>query len=113
MTKDNNHLRKFKLAGIPPSPRGVTQIEVSFEVNVNGILKVSTKDKGIGKSEKITITAEKGRLSDEDIERKICEAEGFSGKEKKVKERIDTHNGLESYLYNLKIPWMMMITEIR
>merc|ERR1712071_189157 len=102
MTKDNHLLGKFELTGIPPSPRGVPQIEVSFEVDVNGILQVSAQDKGTGKTEKITITAEKGRLSDEDIERMIREAEEFADEDKKVKERIDARNGLESYLYNLK-----------
>merc|ERR1712086_1003814 len=87
MTKDNHLLGQFELTGIPPAPRGVPQIEVTFEVDANGILQVAAEDKGTGKAVKITITAEKGRLSEED---------------KKVKERIDARNGLESYLYNLK-----------
>merc|ERR1712071_714750 len=102
MTKDNHNLGKFELTGIPPAPRGVPQIEVTFEVDANGILQVSAEDKGTGKAEKITITAEKGRLSDEEIERMIREAEEFAEEDKKVKERIDARNGLESYLYNLK-----------
>merc|ERR1712244_73101 len=102
MTKDNHLLGKFELTGIPPAPRGVPQIEVSFEVDANGILQVSAEDKGTGKAEKITITAEKGRLSEEEIERMIREAEEFADEDKKVKERIDARNGLESYLYNLK-----------
>uniref|UniRef100_A0A7S2RAJ3 Uncharacterized protein n=1 Tax=Eucampia antarctica TaxID=49252 RepID=A0A7S2RAJ3_9STRA len=102
MTKDNHLLGKFELTGIPPAPRGVPQIEVSFEVDANGILQVAAEDKGTGKAEKITITAEKGRLSEEDIERMIREAEEFADEDKKVKERIDARNGLESYLYNLK-----------
>merc|ERR1712127_296441 len=102
MTKDNHLLGKFELTGIPPAPRGVPQIEVSFEVDANGILQVSAEDKGTGKAEKITITAEKGRLSEEDIERMVEEAEKFAEEDKKVKERIDARNGLESYLYNLK-----------
>lgn len=102
MTKDNHLLGKFELTGIPPAPRGVPQIEVSFEVDANGILQVSAEDKGTGKSEKITITAEKGRLSEEDIERMVREAEEFAEEDKRVKERIDARNGLESYLYNLK-----------
>merc|ERR1712178_326482 len=89
MTKDNHLLGKFELTGIPPAPRGVPQIEVTFEIDANGILQVSAEDKGTGKSEKITITAEKGRLSEDDIERK-------------VKDRIDGRNGLEGYLYNVK-----------
>merc|ERR1712094_142967 len=85
MTKDNHLLGKFELTGIPPAPRGVPQVEVTFEIDANGILQVSAEDKGTGKAEKITITAEEG--ADED---------------KKVKERIDARNGLESYLYNMK-----------
>jgi heat shock protein 5 len=102
MTKDNHNLGKFELTGIPPAPRGVPQIEVTFEVDANGILQVSAEDKGTGKAEKITITAEKGRLSEEEIERMVQEAEDFAEEDKKVKERIDARNGLESYLYNLK-----------
>lgn len=102
MTKDNHLLGKFELTGIPPAPRGVPQIEVTFEVDANGILQVSAEDKGTGKSEKITITAEKGRLSEDEIERMVREAEQFAEEDKKVKERIDARNGLESYLYNLK-----------
>lgn len=102
MTKDNHKLGKFELTGIPPAPRGVPQIEVTFEVDANGILQVSAEDKGTGKSEKITITAEKGRLSEEEIERMVQEAEEFAEEDKKVKDRIDARNGLESYLYNLK-----------
>jgi endoplasmic reticulum chaperone BiP len=102
MTKDNHNLGKFELTGIPPAPRGVPQIEVTFEVDANGILQVSAEDKGTGKAEKITITAEKGRLSEEEIERMVKEAEDFAEEDKKVKGRIDARNGLESYLYNLK-----------
>jgi len=102
MTKDNHMLGKFELTGIPPAPRGVPQIEVSFEIDANGILQVSAADKGTGKAEKITITADKGRLSQEEIERMVREAEEFADEDKKVKERIDSRNGLESFLYNLK-----------
>lgn len=102
MTKDNHNLGKFELTGIPPAPRGVPQIEVTFEVDANGILQVSAEDKGTGKAEKITITAEKGRLSEDEIERMVQEAEQFAEEDRKVKERIDSRNGLESYLYNLK-----------
>jgi len=102
MTKDNHLLGKFELTGIPPAPRGVPQIEVTFEIDANGILQVSAEDKGTGKAEKITITAEKGRLSEEEIERMVREAEEYADEDKKVKERIDARNGLESYLYNLK-----------
>jgi len=102
MTKDNHLLGKFELTGIPPAPRGVPQIEVTFEIDANGILQVSAEDKGTGKSEKITITAEKGRLSEEDIERMVKEAEEFADEDKKTKDRIDGRNGLEGYLYNVK-----------
>merc|ERR1712151_619610 len=102
MTKDNHLLGQFELTGIPPAPRGVPQIEVTFEVDANGILQVSAEDKGTGKAEKITITAEKGRLSEEEIERMVKEAEDYAEEDKKIKERIDSRNGLESYLYNLK-----------
>merc|ERR1740123_597445 len=102
MTKDNHQLGKFDLTGIPPAPRGVPQIEVTFEVDANGILQVAAEDKGTGKAEKITITAEKGRLSEEEIERMVRESEEFADEDKKVKERIDARNGLESYVYNLK-----------
>ena len=102
MTKDNHQLGKFELTGIPPAPRGVPQIEVSFEIDANGILQVSAADKGTGKAEKITITADKGRLSEEEIERMVREAEEFADEDKKVQGRINAKNGLESYLYNLK-----------
>merc|ERR1719253_356344 len=98
MTKDNHNLGKFELTGIPPAPRGVPQIEVTFEVDANGILQVSAEDKGTGKAEKITITAEKGRLSDEEIKRTVKEAEDYAKEDKKIKDRIDARNGLELYL---------------
>merc|ERR1712023_208598 len=102
MTKDNHLLGKFELTGIPPAPRGVPQIEVTFEIDANGILQVSAEDKGTGKAEKITITAEKGRLSQEEIDEMVRAAEEYAEEDKKVKERIDARNGLESYLYNIK-----------
>jgi heat shock protein 5 len=102
MTKDNHMLGKFELTGIPPAPRGVPQIEVSFEIDANGILQVSAEDKGTGKAEKITITAEKGRLSQEEIDEMVRAAEEYAEEDKRVKERIDARNGLESYLYNIK-----------
>jgi len=102
MTKDNHLLGKFELTGIPPAPRGVPKIEVTFEVDANGVLQVGAEDKGTGKAEKITISAEKGRLSEEDIERMVREAEEHAEEDKMVKDRIDSRNGLESYLYNLK-----------
>merc|ERR1719281_1347443 len=102
MTKDNHLLGKFELNGIPAAPRGVPQIEVTFEIDANGVLQVAAEDTGAGKTEKITITAEKGRLSEEEIERMVREAEEFADEDAKVKERIDGRNGLEGYLYNLK-----------
>jgi endoplasmic reticulum chaperone BiP len=102
MTKDNHQLGKFELTGIPPAPRGAPQIEVTFEIDANGILQVSAEDKGSGKSEKITITAEKGRLSEEEIERMVQEAEEFAEEDKRTKQRIDGRNALESYCYQLK-----------
>jgi len=102
MVKDNLLLGKFDLTGIPPAPRGVPQIEVSFEVDANGILSVSAVDKGTGKQEQITITADKGRLSAEEIERMKVEAEQYAKEDQEAKERIDAANSLESYLYNLR-----------
>ncbi|KAG6474146.1 hypothetical protein ZIOFF_068070 [Zingiber officinale] len=102
LTKDCRLLGKFDLSGIPPAPRGTPQIEVTFEVDANGILNVKAEDKGTGKSEKITITNEKGRLSQEEIDRMVREAEEFAEEDKKVKEKIDARNQLETYVYNMK-----------
>eukprot|EP00249_Psilotum_nudum_P017242 c26230_g1_i1 orf=155-2158(+) len=102
LTKDNRELGRFDLSGIPPAPRGVPQIEVTFEVDANGILNVKAEDKGTGKSQKITITNDKGRLSQEEIDRMVKEAEEFAEEDKRVKEKIDARNNLESYVYNMK-----------
>ncbi|KAM4063013.1 hsp70 protein [Hirsutella rhossiliensis] len=102
MTKDNNMLGKFELTGIPPAPRGVPQIEVSFELDANGILKVSAHDKGTGKQESITITNDKGRLTQEEIDRMVSEAEKYAEEDKATRERIEARNGLENYAFNLK-----------
>merc|ERR1719359_83871 len=102
MTKDNHILGKFELGGIPPAPRGQPQIEVTFEIDANGILQVSAEDKGTGKKEQITITAEKGRLSQEEIDKMIRDAEEFADEDKKVKERIDAKNAFDGYLHSLK-----------
>ncbi|KAI8853076.1 putative heat shock protein [Chytridium lagenaria] len=102
LTKDNNMLGKFELTNLPPAPRGVPQIEVTFEIDVNGILRVSAQDKGTGKSESITITNDKGRLTDEEIERMVQEAEQFAEEDKILKEKIESKNALENYIYTIK-----------
>lgn len=102
MTKNNHLLGKFELTGIPPAPRGVPQIDVTFDVDRNGILNVSAVDKGTGKSEKITITNDKGRLTPDEIERMIQEAEKFADEDRKTKERVDARNALEGYLHSMK-----------
>jgi chaperone protein DnaK len=102
MTKDNHQLGKFDLTGIPPAPRGVPQIEVTFEIDANGILQVSAEDKGTGNREKITITNDHNRLSPDDIDRMIKDAERFADDDKKLKERVEARNELESYAYSLK-----------
>ncbi|KAI0668881.1 heat shock protein 70 [Trametes maxima] len=102
LTKDNNLLGKFELSGIPPAPRGVPQIEVTFEVDANGIMKISAHDKGTGKSESITITNEKGRLSPEEIERMVKEAEEFAAEDEAQRKRIEALNSLSSFVYGLK-----------
>lgn len=101
-TKDNNLLGKFELTGIPPAPRGVPQIEVTFDVDANGIINVSALEKGTGKSNKIVITNDKGRLSKEDIERMLSEAEKYKEEDEAEAGRIAAKNGLESYAYSLK-----------
>merc|ERR1719218_134464 len=102
MTRDNNILGKFQLDGIPPAPRGVPQIEVSFDIDANGILNVNAEDKTTGKSNKITITNDKGRLSKSDIERMVREAEQFKEEDNRNRERIEARNTLENYAYSLK-----------
>ena len=102
MTKDNNLLGKFELAGIPPAPRGVPQIEVSFDIDANGILNVSAADKSTGKANKITITNDKGRLNKDDIERMVAEAEKYKKDDEVQRERITAKNNLESYCFNMK-----------
>uniref|UniRef100_A0A2N9HLN5 Uncharacterized protein n=1 Tax=Fagus sylvatica TaxID=28930 RepID=A0A2N9HLN5_FAGSY len=102
LTKDCRELGRFDLSGIPPAPRGVPQIEVTFEVDANGILHVRAEDKAAKKSESITITNEKGRLSQEEIDRMVKEAEEFAEEDKKVKERIDARNKLETYIYTMR-----------
>merc|ERR1712046_292 len=102
MTKDNNLLGKFELTGIPPAPRGVPQIEVTFDIDANGILNVSACDKSTGKENKITITNDKGRLSKEDIERMVKEAEKYKEQDKAAQERVQAKNELEPHAFQLK-----------
>ncbi|KAJ8355118.1 hypothetical protein AAFF_G00097450 [Aldrovandia affinis] len=102
MTKDNNLLGKFELSGIPPAPRGVPQIEVTFDIDANGILNVSAADKSTGKENKITITNDKGRLSREDIERMVQEADRYKVEDDLQREKIAAKNSLESFAFNMK-----------
>jgi len=102
MTKDNHLLGNFDLTGIPSAPRGVPQIQVTFDVDENGILNVSAEDQGTGKSESITITNDQGRLSKEEIEQMIADAEKFSEEDKLIKEKIDARNSLDSYLHSMR-----------
>lgn len=102
MTKDNHFLGKFDLTGIPAAPRGVPQIEVTFEIDVNGILKVSAEDKGTGNKNKIIIQKDQNRLNTEDIEKMIKDAETYADQDKKVKEKVEAKNELEGYAYSLK-----------
>merc|ERR1719169_119341 len=102
MTKDNNLLGKFHLDGIPPAPRGVPQIEVTFDIDANGILNVSAQDKSTGKQNQITITNEKGRLSQSDIDRMVSEAEKYAAEDEANKQKIEAKNGLENYCYSMR-----------
>merc|ERR1712240_397520 len=102
MTRDNHNLGKFDLTGIPPAPRGTPQIEVTFDIDANGILNVSAADKSTGKQNKITITNDKGRLSNKEIERMVNDAEKFKDEDDKQKDRISAKNGLESYIFQMK-----------
>jgi len=102
LTKDNHNLGKFDMTGIPPAPKGVPQIEVTFEIDENSIMTVSASDKGTGKKEQITITNDKGRLSKEEIERMISDSEKFADEDKAIKEKIDSRNSFENYIYQMK-----------
>ena len=102
LTKDNHSLAKFDLSGIPPAPRGTPQIEVTFDVDENSILTVSAVEKATGKSEKIVVTNDSGRLSKEEIEKMLKEAKEFEEQDKIVKEKIDARNSLENYIYSMK-----------
>jgi heat shock protein 5 len=102
LTKDNHNLGKFDMTGIPPAPKGVPQIEVTFEIDENSILTVSASDKGTGKKETITITNDKGRLTKEEIDRMIADSEKFAEEDKAIKEKIDAKNSFENYIYQMK-----------
>merc|ERR1711966_342186 len=101
-TRDNNLLGKFELSGIPPAPRGVPQITVCFDIDANGILNVSAEDKTTGQKNKITITNDKGRLSKEEIERMVQEAEKYKSEDEDHKKKVDAKNSLENYAYNMR-----------
>lgn len=101
-TKDNNLLGKFELSGIPPAPRGVPQINVTFDIDANGILNVSAEDKTAGVKNKITITNDKGRLSKDDIEKMVKEAERYKAEDEEVKKKVEAKNALENYAYNMR-----------
>eukprot|EP01121_Diplochlamys_sp_Union-15-3_P017626 TRINITY_DN6242_c0_g1_i6.p1 TRINITY_DN6242_c0_g1~~TRINITY_DN6242_c0_g1_i6.p1 ORF type:complete len:224 (-),score=75.26 TRINITY_DN6242_c0_g1_i6:40-684(-) len=102
MTKDNNLLGKFELSGIPPAPRGVPQIEVTYDIDANGILQVSALDTTTKKSNKITITNDKGRLSKEEIEKMVKDAEKFKNEDEKAKKKVEAKNQLENYAYTMR-----------
>ena len=101
-TKDNNKLGEFNLNDIPPMPRGVPQIEITYDVDANGILNVSAVEKSSGKTETITVTNDKGRLSDEEVKRMVEEAEKYKEEDNKAKDRVESRNMLEHYLYQVK-----------
>ncbi len=102
MTRDNHLLGKFELTGIPPAPRGVPQIEVTFDIDANGVLNVSAMDKTTGKSNKITITNDKGRLSKEEIDRMVQEADKFKSEDEAMRKKVEAKNGLENYAFSLR-----------
>jgi len=102
LVKDNHHLGKFDLSGIPPAARGIPQIEVTFEIDENSILTVTAFEKGVGKAETLTITSEKGRLTPEEIEKMVAEAEEWQEEDRILKERIDAKHSLENYLYTMR-----------
>nr|PNR58011.1 hypothetical protein PHYPA_005006 [Physcomitrium patens] len=101
-TRDNNLLGKFELSGIPPAPRGVPQITVCFDIDANGILNVSAEDKTTGQKNKITITNDKGRLSKDEIEKMVQEAEKYKSEDEDHKKKIEAKNSLENYAYNMR-----------
>ena len=102
MTRDNHTLGQFNLSGISPAPRGVPQIEVSFEIDENGIMNVEARDKGTNKNARITITNNKGRLSKEEIERLVKESEKFKDQDDKMRRKVEARNSLEGFCANIK-----------
>eukprot|EP01099_Mayorella_cantabrigiensis_P004707 TRINITY_DN3578_c0_g1_i1.p1 TRINITY_DN3578_c0_g1~~TRINITY_DN3578_c0_g1_i1.p1 ORF type:complete len:201 (-),score=25.22 TRINITY_DN3578_c0_g1_i1:191-793(-) len=102
MTKDNNVLGKFQLEGIPPMPRGVPQVDVTFDIDANGILNVSAMEKSTGKEQKITIKNDKGRMSADEIERLVQEAERYKAEDEANKARVEAKNALENYVFQIK-----------
>merc|ERR1711968_394972 len=101
-TKDNNKLGEFNLGGIPPMPRGVPQIDVTFDIDANGVLNVSALEKSTGKENKITITNDKSRLSKEDVEKMTADAEKYAKEDEEFKKKVEAKNGLENYCYSMK-----------
>ena len=102
LTKDNNKLGEFTLKGIPPMPRGAPQIEISYDLDANGILTVSACEKSTGKSDSITVTNDKGRLSKEDIDKMVADAERFKDEDIKAKQVIEARNNFENLVYQFK-----------
>ena len=102
MVKDNHMLGKFDVNGIPPAPRGVPQIDVTFEIDENSILTVSATEKGTGKTESISIINDKGRLTKEEIEQMIADAEKFADEDKLIKERVDAKHQLDNYIHQMR-----------
>lgn len=102
MTKDNNLLGRFELSGIAPAPRGVPKIDVTFDMDANGILHVTAKDTASGRSNNIKITNDKGRLSREEIDRMLAEAEKYRDQDREQRERVEARNQIESYVFNIK-----------
>merc|ERR1719321_1988850 len=102
MTKDNHLLGQFQLEGIPPMPRGVPQIDVTFDIDANGILNVHAVEKSTGKEQKITIKNDKGRMSEEEIERLVAEAERYKAEDEANRARIEAKNSLENYAFQMR-----------
>lgn len=102
MTKDNNVLGKFELSGIPPAPRGLPKIEVTFDLDANGILNVTAKEESTGKTKNITIKNDKGRLTQSDIDRMVDEAERYKDEDDKQRQRCYARTSLEYYVFNVK-----------